>query len=139
MERKHKMILAGGGALLVLLFLNRTPVTTNIDGEIVEEETTYDPYGQSNPGIYDGFAPGFNSVINVDAKPEYFGSLSQQYIPLFGMIGVVAAGVPGKTVYVEKKAPVVSGYSVSNRSSSSGSSKNSYGPGQSVKPVNNGW
>lgn len=52
------------------------------------------PYlNYSNPGISDapiilnGGAP-FESTVNVTVNPSYLGTLSQQYIPMFGYVGI---------------------------------------------------
>lgn len=51
------------------------------------------PYGWQTPGIADnaatlnGGAP-FQSTVNVDVNPSYLGTLSQQFIPLFGFVGL---------------------------------------------------
>jgi hypothetical protein len=92
---KKQMQIAGLGvaALLAWLFFFREGDTSISIDDLSDEELTYDPYDQTNPGIYDGNMPGFTSNINVNVDPSMFGSLSRQYIPLFGMIGVVATGI----------------------------------------------
>jgi len=51
------------------------------------------PYGWQTPGIADdpvilnGGAP-FQSTVNVTVNPSYLGTLSQQFIPLFGFVGL---------------------------------------------------
>lgn len=58
------------------------------------------PYSYSTPGIADnpitlnGGAP-FQSTINVEVNPSYLGTLSQDYIPMFGFIGMGSTGGPG--------------------------------------------
>jgi hypothetical protein len=84
----------GGVALFAWWLLGESNSSAEVlEEEIEPEEVVYDPFAQTNPGIYDGSFPGFNSVINVDVDPSMFGSLSKQYIPLFGMIGVVPTGI----------------------------------------------
>jgi hypothetical protein len=51
------------------------------------------PYGWSTPGISDdpntlNGGPPFQSSVNVNVNPSYLASLSQQYIPLFGFVGL---------------------------------------------------
>lgn len=56
------------------------------------------PYYWSNPGIYDdprilnGANAPFNSVVNVYVDNPAVAGLANQYIPLFGFVGMTAVG-----------------------------------------------
>lgn len=86
MENK-KLLMYGGGGLaavaLLLLFMRSK------DGaSIVQGGTT---------ALGDSAAlPGFNSNINVEVNPNAFNGLAQQFMPLFGFvgIGIVDTGQP---------------------------------------------
>lgn len=105
MTDQQKLQLAGLGGVALFawwLFNQQGDTSISID-DLSDEELTYNPYDQTNPGIYDGNFPGFNSTINLELENPLLGSLSRQYIPLFGMIGVVATGIAPPVI----KAPIL--------------------------------
>lgn len=56
------------------------------------------PYWYTNPGIPDmpqilnGSTSPFNSVINVGVNVDAYSGLSNDYMPMFGMVGVTGFG-----------------------------------------------
>ena len=98
-------------------------------------DTFIAPYGWQTPGIADnpvtlnGGSP-FSSVVNLTVNPSYLGSLSQQYIPMFGFVGVGIVGAPanagsgaGSTVPVPVGLPPA-GWTSSNYTSTGAFSRN---------------
>lgn len=86
------------------------------------------PYLYQTPGISDspivlnGGAP-FQSTINVEVNPSYLGSLSENYIPMFGFVGMGYSGQGGNgslqappppPVYFAPPAPASSAYAPPN-------------------------
>jgi hypothetical protein len=69
------------------------PASTGADAE----SPFLAPYGWGTPGISDdpltiNGGPPFSSVVNVNVNPSYLGSLSQQFIPMFGFVGIGERG-----------------------------------------------
>lgn len=81
-ESQKKWALAAGGVALVLLALayrgrNSATVSAGEDGV---------------DGLTPAAPPQFNSSIVVEANPDRFGQLSNDYMPTFGFVGVGVTG-----------------------------------------------
>ena len=82
------------------------------------------PYDWSTPGISDDAnmlngGPPFESTVNVSVNPSYLGTLSEQFIPLFGFVGMgVRVGANAATNQLSAPPPAAVGF-VSSLSASS--------------------
>lgn len=108
MDKREKYSMAALAALVALtaiLKLRKHPSiqpntlggvddTTSASGGGAAAQSQFDaPYQYPSPGISDspivlnGGAP-FQSSISVEVNPSYLGTLSENYIPLFGFVGM---------------------------------------------------
>lgn len=101
MEASQKRgILVVGGLVALVAFLkwyeNRPtnqPVDTDADGS--GEMDYLAPYMWTNgfypsPNVYNGSSTPFTMVVNNEIKAPALNSLNQEYVPMFGFVGVVA-------------------------------------------------
>ena len=96
MEKLKKFALPGL-VLLLLYFLFR-PRTAQQILTADPNARFYEPYYYTNPGIPDDYdilngGEPFVSNVTVNVSNPAFGSLNNQYIPIFGLVGMT--GVKG--------------------------------------------
>lgn len=101
MEAKniYGLALLAGLFGLALWLHSRTPEPK--PGDVVENvganDAFYAPFYQTNPGIWDnvGILNGsnvpFESTVKLEVSAPSLNSLSNQYMPMFGYVGVVGA------------------------------------------------
>lgn len=117
-EQKRNIAIMGGAALLILYFLRPQnagmPVTVQGDSVTVGDATGGDTttnikYEFGSPSVGGGWVPGdtdyhlvfgpggqpftvIGGDTNINVPDLLLGSLSRQYIPMFGFVGVTAVG-----------------------------------------------
>ena len=96
MEKHHKRFMIFMIAFLVIAFLlwawqrkNQAAINDVIDQPPSNEFS--DPYSWP-AGYVPGQTPAFQSTVNVYADNPLLSTLSYQYIPIFGMVGMTAVG-----------------------------------------------
>lgn len=101
MNKEKKMTLALGLMLLVLAYLwwKRRQAMMAPAEALGMMDPFAAPYYSTVPGIPDmtqlinGANNPFVSVINVNAQIDAYSGLNNNYIPLFGMVGVTGSGL----------------------------------------------
>ena len=94
MTKKRLLIVVG--VLIVLFLLLRLYKNSNAT-TVIQQTGDTSPFNWPN-GIYpspqnmNGSDSPFQSSISVDLTNPILGMLSQKYIPLYGFVGVTAAG-----------------------------------------------
>jgi len=97
MKENQKALLFALALLLIGILLHRftkskAPEVPNEIAEDPPNEDFYAPYYWPTPGVYPESSP-FESTVSVFIDANPINSLSQQYIPMFGLVGMTAVGM----------------------------------------------
>jgi hypothetical protein len=99
-NEKVKLAVLGGLAIVALALMYKkhgATVVSPLDSVTESPDPFAAPYLQSTPGIFDlskilnGGTP-FQSVINVNVDSGFGATLNEQYMPLFGFVGITSVG-----------------------------------------------
>lgn len=95
MKKETQYYIAGGAvALLALLWLlRRRSSGGNNFANLDYPEANASPFNNPNPNANN--VPGFRNINNINIDGSLFATLSQKYIPLFGLVGVAGVGNTG--------------------------------------------
>ena len=88
-DKTVAVIAATSIVAIIFLYKKQNKTTTNAAPVAPEKTIVQNSFVQSSPAqILNGGPNTFNSVNNISVNPDAARWLSQQYIPMFGFVGV---------------------------------------------------